>query len=92
MDESETIHSANVYLYPNPLETQGTFIINTDINDKNATIIIYDVLGQEVRSLSLVDNTNYVEFNRTGLTNGVYFYHLFMNGIPVPTRGKFVIY
>jgi hypothetical protein len=92
LDESQNIQSSLVYLYPNPLEKQGTFVINTDVKDKNATINIYDVLGQQVRSLPLIDNANYVVFNRTELTNGVYFYQLFFNGIPTPTRGKFVIY
>jgi hypothetical protein len=91
-DESTTIQTSLIYLYPNPFETQGTFIVNADVTNKNAAINIYDVLGQEVKTLPMADNTNYVVFNRAGLTNGIYFYHLFFNGSPTPSRGKIVIY
>ncbi len=69
--------------YPNPFNpsTQIIFVIPQDDErgKKNVTLIVYDVLGNEIATLVNEEKTvgEYeVEFNGIDLTSGIYFYQL----------------
>ena len=75
-----------VSLYPNP--TYGTFTLsyNSQTPILNSQLKIYDVLGQEVYTQLITDNSSII--NLPQLSNGVYFYQLTNN--TETYRGKFV--
>jgi uncharacterized delta-60 repeat protein len=58
-----------VRCYPNPFSTQTTFQFRAEIHD--ASVLIYDILGQEVKQLNHVQS-NEVKFYRDGLAPGLY--------------------
>jgi hypothetical protein len=70
----ETTSNYNINLYPNP--NNGSFIVELP-NDKNAVIIVRNVLGQEVlkQNASLV---NSIELNE--VNSGVYYLTISING------------
>ena len=75
--------------YPNPFNPSTKIKFSIPANDKgemsNVSLIIYDILGNEIATLINEDKSagNYeVEFDGTGLTSGIYFYQL--------TSGSFV--
>ena len=68
--------------YPNPFNPVSTIKFELPASGK-ASLIVYNMLGQEVKTLVdgfLNKGTYAVEFNGTGLASGVYFYRLQTNG------------
>ena len=78
-----------VSLYPNPFSNSCT--IRFDGNNLiNAELKVYDLLGQEVKSVYLGSNKQII-LNRDNLPSGMYFYRLIQNKTEVISNGKFVI-
>ncbi len=70
--------------YPNPFNPSTTikFNIARKSSSKNVTIKIYDILGNEVRTLlkeNKLPGTYQVDFNASNLASGVYYYSLSIN-------------
>lgn len=68
--------------YPNPFNPVSTIKFELASSGK-ATLTVYNVLGQEVKTLVngfLNRGTYAVQFNGSGLASGVYFYRLQTNG------------
>ncbi len=74
--------------YPNPFNS--TTSINFSLN--NSTYIkltVYDILGNEIKSLvneKLNSGSYKVVFEAGNFTTGIYFYSLYVNGIPLDTK------
>jgi len=67
--------------YPNPFNPSTIIRYSIPQNEKDVTVklIIFDILGREVRTLvnQKQQPGNYkVEFNATNLSSGTYFYRL----------------
>jgi len=62
-----------VSVFPNPFSTQTT--INTDKTLENATLIVYNSFGQEVRKIDNISGQS-ILFFRENLPFGLYFLHL----------------
>lgn len=65
--------------YPNPFNPQTTIEIYVPLED-NIKIIVYDVLGKEISILAderLKAGKYKIEFNRSNLSSGIYFYTLY---------------
>lgn len=61
-------------VFPNPMSEKVTFKIETDEKMINATMILFNTLGQEVRSAKILGPELTIE--RGELENGVYFYSI----------------
>ena len=64
--------------YPNPFNPSTNIVFNLK-TDASATLTIYNVLGEVVKSEyieRLVAGINKIHFNATGLSSGVYFYRI----------------
>lgn len=70
--------------YPNPASS----FVNFDCEMQNATIAIYNMMGQEVIRQNV--NDTHVSINVSDLTDGIYFYSILVNGEAVKTS-KLVI-
>jgi hypothetical protein len=71
--------------YPNPFNPTTT--ISFTLNQPAlVTLKIYNILGQEVATLlnreSFDDGTQEIDFDANNLPSGVYFYHIFAEGVP----------
>ncbi len=75
-----------ISVYPNPFSA-STNIMTTEL--KNADLAIYDVFGQEVRSLKNISGEQ-TTIERGNLSSGLYFVRL-TEGSKVSTAGKLVI-
>jgi len=65
--------SGNVRIFPNPASNQ--LVVSTGPNDMSEKqIIIYDLLGKEVKSIS--SNDSQINIEVQNLTNGTYFIHI----------------
>ena len=65
--------------YPNPASN----FVNFDCEMQNATIAIYNMMGQEVIRQDV--NDTHVSVNVSDLTDGIYFYSIIVNGDAVKT-------
>lgn len=77
--------------YPNPFNpsTVINFTIPADLNESDATLIVYDVLGREITTLidqRLASGLYSVNFDASGLSSGVYIYRLTSNGQTVTRK------
>jgi len=75
--------------YPNPFNPSTT--IEFDLpKEGNVTVKIFDIAGREVakeiNGLSLRTGNYKVHFDGSGLSSGVYFYSLIVNGNSVSTK------
>lgn len=78
-----------VSLYPNPFTNSCTIKIIGN-NFSKLLLKIYDIVGQEVKSVYVGDNKE-ITLNRDNLPSGMYFYRLIQNKTEVISNGKFVI-
>jgi len=63
----------DIKIYPNPFSSSTTLITNTILN--NANLVIYNILGQELKTLKNISGTQ-ITINRGNLADGLYFYTL----------------
>jgi len=78
-----------IRVYPNPFSNNATFELSTRVSLNNTKVIIYDVLGKEVKTLS--DLTGYkMNLERDDMQSGLYFFRLLNEGELI-TSGKFMI-
>jgi uncharacterized repeat protein (TIGR03803 family) len=82
-------YSKNLSVFPNPFNNSVSFRIANGIILKNASMEIYDSLGEIVYSLK---NITEYEFHiyRNNLSSGIYFYH-FINDNNLSSSGKLVV-
>lgn len=74
--------------YPNPVTANSSMLIHVNVNDDNASLIITDILGQEVMKYNKISDGKVV-VNTSGLNAGIYFYTL-VSGKNTTTK-KFTI-
>ena len=85
-DEKPTIIPENFSLeqnYPNPFNPSTTISFSLPIESK-VTLKIFDLLGQEIKTLidnSLTAGNHQVKFNADELNSGIYFYQIYAAGI-----------
>lgn len=79
--------------YPNPFNPSTK--IKFDLNKPAfVDIKVYDVKGSEIKNIySRYENTgnHQTEFNAAGLTSGVYFYSIFVNGIRTDSKKMLLV-
>jgi thermitase len=77
-------------IYPNPFSTFASISIDRNLATENdlKTILIYDMLGKQIRNLSTYSN----EFilNRDGLNEGIYFYRVLADDKVIASE-KFIL-
>jgi hypothetical protein len=61
--------------YPNPVNVNNYLIIPVNTNDSKSTLVISDILGQEIMKFNLFKNGQ-VSVNTSELNAGLYFYTL----------------
>jgi len=85
---SQKILNLNLLLSPNPFTTTTTLTLQGIC--QNPSIFIYNLLGQEVRSIPVGTNTQ-LTINRERLASGMYFYKVIDENKEVIGIGKMVI-
>jgi hypothetical protein len=78
---------SKINVYPNPFSSETIF--KTNDNLKNATLAIYNTLGQEIKLIGNISGQEYKLF-RDDLQSGIYFYRLTEEG-KVIAANKLVI-
>jgi predicted ester cyclase len=83
-ENAEVPVTAELYQnYPNPFNPTTT--ISFDLpNSATVTLKIYNILGQEVKTLidhqAMADGNQSIDFDASGYASGVYFYSLYVDG------------
>lgn len=78
-----------VSISPNPLNTSATIELkNTKLNLQNTNLILFDVLGKEIKKIELDDYK--IRIEKGDLNAGIYFYKV-MNENQIISTGKLVI-
>ena len=72
-DISESNISSQISIYPNPFSNTTT--LKTNNLFENATFIVYNTLGEQVRKIENITGQTFT-FYRENLDEGIYFYHL----------------
>jgi len=80
----------NMYVnfYPNPMSNRATIVVDPKVILNDASLVFYDMLGNEVKSIQHIDYR--ISFEKGELPKGMYFYRLLNNGIII-THSKFMI-
>jgi len=86
---NESENNKYVKLYPNPFNNSATINIDATIKLNSASIVVYDILGKEIKTINNISNNN-ITLEKGELPTGIYFYKLINNQITVST-GKFMI-
>ena len=73
-------------LHPNPFTTQAIVQYTLPNGSKNATLIIYDILGRERSSYQLNNADGEIAINASNLSSGLYLYSLVVDGRVVVTK------
>ena len=81
----EEINNYKVSVYPNPVQNQ----INFELNTSNFSVKIIDVTGKTISNNSTF--TNKLKVNTSSLNNGLYFYSVINNNGEVITSSKFIV-
>lgn len=87
MDDSERMLD-QALIYPNPIHSNFTIKISSELDIKEAILKIYDLVGQEVRTVLIHDNEVLVD--RGALLNGIYFYSVFNKNEKI-AGGKLIV-
>ena len=66
-------NTSQISIYPNPFSNTTT--LKTDNLFENATFIVYNTLGEQVRKIDNITGQTFT-FYRENLDEGIYFYHL----------------
>jgi uncharacterized delta-60 repeat protein len=66
-------NTSQISIYPNPFSKATT--LKTDNIFENATFIVYNTLGEQVRKIDNISGQTFT-FYRDNLDEGIYFYHL----------------
>lgn len=82
---SSNFSNENVLVYPNPAQQQIQFVFNNDA--RNADVLIYSLLGEEVNNIHT--NTNNVNVPVQQLADGLYLYKILKNKAVI-SQGKFI--
>lgn len=77
--------AVEVALYPNPVRTQFTLIVNVP-NGASGQAVLFNSLGQNVRHLQLASSGSPTTFNVLGLAKGVYTLRLQIGNSPIVKR------
>jgi uncharacterized repeat protein (TIGR03803 family) len=72
------IMELDISIYPNPFNKMTTLSIKGNASKKDYTLSIYNILGQEVRSIYAGNNKEKI-ISRENLPSGMYFYRLIDN-------------
>jgi subtilisin family serine protease len=89
--EEANAFSANISIYPNPFTEYTTVEYDlTSAKYNTAELKIYDMLGNEIKSIPLSAKRNSMFVSRSDLRSGVYFYSLMIDGKAAKTN-KLVI-
>ncbi|MBI3520254.1 MAG: T9SS type A sorting domain-containing protein [Bacteroidetes bacterium] len=71
-------------LYPNP--NKGVMTLEYDLGNTNeATMNLYDVTGKLMSTYKLQSNKGMLQMNEQTLENGIYFYHILVEGKSIKT-------
>ena len=71
---------------PNPANAFTNFKYNLSNTAQNATLVLYNMLGEKVKELSLEKGTSAVKLHTGTLDAGVYFYSFEVNGEAIKTN------
>ncbi len=65
--------------FPNPFSDKTTLVLPESIKGKSF-LFLYNLLGEELRRITIPEKTNRIVIEREGLTNGVFVYRLICEG------------
>ncbi|MDP2387068.1 MAG: T9SS type A sorting domain-containing protein [Bacteroidota bacterium] len=77
-----------ISFFPNPMKNSASILISKNINIDNTVLIIYDVLGNEVKNSDVTSHK--ITFEKESLPAGIYTYKLVSESQIVST-GKIII-
>jgi hypothetical protein len=72
--------------YPNPANASANLSYSLKSNVTEGKIVIYNMLGENVRTVSLDDHQGTVKMHTSEMSNGVYFYSLIADDKVISTR------
>ncbi|MDP3442169.1 MAG: T9SS type A sorting domain-containing protein, partial [Ignavibacteria bacterium] len=83
-DISSRVKLSNAY--PNPANSKVSFDFDLPIDIKNASLKLYNLLGQPVAEQTINQTKGKIEMSVSDLNEGVYFYSLHINNETIITK------
>jgi hypothetical protein len=91
--EPDSNHGSKTRAFPNPFRTTTKICYEIE-NASSVTINVYDYTGKRIKSFDqgrMDKGSHCVEFNSEGLTSGIYFYSLEVNGMVSDSKKMTVV-
>lgn len=80
---------SRVQIYPNPFSASATIMISPELKIQNAELKVYNVFGQEIKSITGISD-NKIALGREDIKTGIYFISLIQNN-EMLASGKLMI-
>jgi len=77
----------NILVYPNPFNSGAVIQLSKPLD--NASLIIYNMMGQEVKRINVI-NEKEIILQRENLTTGLYYFNITDKGV-LKGNGKFIV-
>jgi Chaperone of endosialidase/Secretion system C-terminal sorting domain len=87
--EIESIETNGYFLgqnNPNPFKNSTIIEYSLPVNEKNASILIFNLNGQTLKEYKLLETKGSISIDSTILTKGLYLYSLIVNGQEIATK------
>ena len=75
---------------PNPFKNSTTIEYALPLDDKNASILIFNLNGQTIKEYKLLEAKGTITIDANTLTKGLYLYSLISNGQEIATKKMLV--
>ncbi len=84
--ENELNIEHGITAYPNPATSQINFDYEFSVPSNNAEIVLFNMLGEEVKTVPLIRQKDRIVIATDGLNRGVYFYSLMVDNQNLSTH------
>ncbi len=86
LKQHETVKYSMNPCMPNPAKQYTNIVYEIKNNEGNAKLILFDILGNNVREIRLFESSGMQRIDLTALNEGIYFYTLQINGKNMVSR------
>lgn len=87
---AENILNKGFSIYPNPVEDNTSIRFEEELNFKNQSLEVYNLLGEKVKSIRIDNGANAIDVNTSEMVSGIYFVNVMIDGERIASKKMIV--